>query len=280
MAQHAYWTGHIRLSLITFPVRLYTAVTAVEKIRLHKYDRRTGQRIHYLNMNDEGKVVDSEDVVKGYEYEKGSFVPVEDEQLQKLRQESKHTINLVQFAEFTAVDPVYYDNHYFIAPEGEIAQEAYQTLRAALQESRTVALGQVVLSNRERVVALRPFGKGMVMETLHYDYEVASAKDYFSTIKSAIKIDDEQLDLALELIRRKMGDFDPSQFRDLYQEGLKEIISARLEKRPAHLEEERPPPGKVVNIMEALRRSLQQSGDETPKRKKSPPQRSRRKRMG
>src|SRR5687768_12003817 len=123
MPQHAYWTGHIRLSLVTFPVRLYPAVTSAEKIRLHKYDRRTGQRIHYQNINENGDVVPSEDVVKGYEYEKGSYIPVEDEDFESLRRESKHTIDLVQFADLASIDPVFFDSPYFVAPDGEIAME-------------------------------------------------------------------------------------------------------------------------------------------------------------
>jgi DNA end-binding protein Ku len=268
MAQHAYWTGHIRLSLVTFPVRVYPAIAATEKIRLHKYDRRTGQRIHYQNLNEEGKAVNPNDVVKGYEYEKGSFIPIEDKEIDNLRQESKHTIELVQFSDLSSIDPIYYESPYFVAPDGTIAQEAYLTLREALKKSGTVAIGQVVLSNKERMVAIKPYGRGMVMETLRYNYEVREADDYFGNIEPAV-MKGEQLDLALELIKRKKADFDPRKFRDLYQEGLKEIIKARLEKRPARIKEEKPMPGKVIDIMDALRKSLQQSEDsKAPKKKK------------
>ena len=259
MPQHAYWTGHIRLSLVTFPVRLYSAIAAGEKIRLHKYDRESGQRIHYQNVNEDGAVVDQDDIVKGYEYEKGSFVPVEGKEFDKLRQESRHTIDLVQFTGMAEIDPIYYDSPYYVAPDGDIAQEAYLTLREALRESKKVALGQVVLHNRERIVAVKPCGRGMVMETLRYNYEVRKAEDYFGNIESKAKVDGDQLDLALELVERKTAPFDPKQFKDLYQEGLKEIISAKLEKRPAKLKEEKPAPGRVINIMDALRKSLDQS---------------------
>ncbi|MGZ9097639.1 MAG: non-homologous end joining protein Ku [Micavibrio sp.] len=262
MARHAYWTGHIRLSLVTFPVRLYPAVTETEKIRLHKYDRESGDRIHYQNVNSEGDVVDPEDIIKGYEYEKGSFIPIEDKELEGLRKESKHTIDLVQFTEARSIDPIYYEKPYFIAPDGNIAHEAYITLREALRKTEKVALGQVVLGNRERIIALKPCGKGLLMETLRYNYEVRSAEDYFEGIEEKYDLDKDQLALAKQLIESKSGDFDPKKFKDLYQEGLLEIINAKLEHRVPELKEESKKPGKVINIMDALRQSLQQSKGE------------------
>jgi DNA end-binding protein Ku len=259
MAPHAYWTGHIRLSLVTFPVRLYPAVTESEKVRLHKYDRETGDRIHYQNVNDEGEVVEPEDIVKGYEYEKGSFIPIEDKELDSLRQESKHTIDLVQFTDMDSIDPIYYDKPYFIAPDGKIAEEAYITLREALRKSHKVALGQVVLSNRERIAAIKPCGKGLLMETLRYNYEVRTAENYFEDIHKDFELDREQIQLAQQLIESKSADFDPRKFKDRYQEGLLEIINAKMEHRVPNLKEEERKPGKVINIMDALRKSLNQS---------------------
>lgn len=269
MPQHAYWTGHIRLSLVTFPVRLYSATAPGEKIRLHKYDRETGQRIHYQNVNEDGEVVEPEDIIKGYEYEKGSFVPIGDKEIEKLKLESKHTIDLVQFCDIAAIDPIYYDSPYYIAPDGDIAQDAYLTLREALRNTKKVALGQVVLHNKERIVALKPCGKGLLMETLRYNYEVRQAEDYFEGIKPDTKLNGDQLDLAEELIRRKTGKFEPQKFKDLYQEGLKEIINAKLEKRPAKLSKGASPPGNVVNIMDALKKSLEQSGGKPAPKKKA-----------
>jgi DNA end-binding protein Ku len=205
------------------------------------------------------------DIVKGYEYEKGSFVPIEDKELEKLKLESEHTIDLVQFCDISSIDSIYYDNPYYIAPDGDIAQEAYLTLREALKKSKKVALGQVVLHNKERIVALKPCGKGLLLETLRYNYEVRKAEDYFDGVKAEAKIDEDQLDLAMELAKRKTAKFDPQKFKDLYQEGLKEIISAKLEKRPAKLGKGVPPPGNVVNIMDALKKSLAQSGKDSKK---------------
>jgi DNA end-binding protein Ku len=258
MAQHAYWTGHIRLSLVTFPVRLYNAVTETQKVRLHKYDRRTGQRIHYQNLNEEGDPVEPEDIIKGYEYEKGSFVPVEDDELEKLRIESKHTIDLVQFTPLSSIDPIYFDSPYFIAPEGEIALEAYTVLREALRHTGMVALGQVVLANRERIAAIKACRKGLLMETLRYNYEVRNAEDYFGDIRDQ-DINKEQLELAEQLIKTKTADFDPLQFKDMYQQGLQEIINAKLEHRKIDFGPVSKEPGNVVNIMDALRKSLAQA---------------------
>lgn len=275
MVQHAYWTGHIRLSLVTFPVRLYNAVTATEKIRLHKYDRNTDQRIHYQNVNEEGEVVEPDDIVRGYEYEKGSFVPIEDKELDKLRLESKHTIDLVQFTPMAEIDPIYYDNPYYIAPEGEIAHEAYQTLRDALRASKKVAIGQVVIANKERIVAIKPCGKGMVMETLRYNYEVRGASQYFADIHD-VKVDKDQLELAERLIDNKTADFKPEHFKDRYQQGLQEIINAKLEKRKPDYGKDVKSTGNVVNIMDALKRSLAQSKreDTKPAVKRAAPKRA------
>ncbi|HEU4839632.1 MAG TPA: Ku protein [Micavibrio sp.] len=268
MPSHAYWKGHVRLSLVTFPVRLYPAVTESQKIRLHKYEKDTGQRIHYQNVNEEGEVVDPDDIVKGYEYEKGAYVPIEDKEIEKLRLESKHTIDLVQFSELSSIDPIYFDNPYYVAPENEMAMEAYVTVRDALRASKKVAIGQVVIANRERIVAIKACGKGLILETLRYNYEVREAEEYFDDIKESEKPDKEQLELAQELIKRKTGKFDPSKFKDLYQEGLKEIIQAKMEKRSPRIREERIQSGKVINIMDALKKSLEQSGGKKPSSKK------------
>ncbi len=271
MPQHAYWKGHIRLSLVTFPIRLYPAVTDSEKIRLHKYDKDSGQRIHYQNVNEEGEIVDADDIVRGYEYEKGAYIPIEDKEIENLRLESKHTIDLVQFSDLSSIDPIYYDNPYYVAPENELAMEAYVTVRDALKKSKKVAIGQVIIANRERIVALKACGKGLILETLRYNYEVRKAEEYFDDIKPGAEPNDDQLDLALELIKKKSAAFEPKKFKDLYQEGLKEIIAAKMEKRSPRLKEEKVTPGKVVNIMDALRKSLEQSGTKTSTRKKTAP---------
>ena len=259
MAQRAYWKGHIRLSLVSFPVRLYPSVTATEKLSLHKYDKESGSRIHYEEVNEDGARVPDENIVKGYEYEKGSFVEIEDDEIAKLKVESKHTIDLIQFTAMDSIDAVYYDKPYFVAPDGALAAEAFVTIRDALREAGKVALGQIVLANKERIAAIKPCGKGMLLETLRYNYEVRSAEEYFEDIPAKISVSKDQVEMAQMLINAKTGDFEPHKFKDHYQDGLQEIINARLEHRKPDFGHEEKAPAKVVNIMDALKRSLAQS---------------------
>ncbi|PZP53492.1 MAG: Ku protein [Micavibrio aeruginosavorus] len=264
-----YWKGHIRLSLVTFPVELYAAVTETRKIRLHKLSRETGERIHYKDSTESEGVISKSDIVKGYEYEKGHYVEIEDKELEKLKVESNHTIDLVQFTDIRTIDPIYFDKPYFIAPDGDIAMEAYVTLRDALRESGKVALGQITIGGRERIGAIKACGKGLIIETLRYNYEVREASKYFEEIDEDIKPNKDQVSLAQQLIKSKSGKFDPKSFKDTYQEGLLEIINAKLAHRKAKLPKTRAEPGNVVNIMDALKKSLAQSSKSTKTKKKT-----------
>lgn len=259
MAERAYWKGHIRLSLVSFPVRLYASVTSTEKVQLHKYDKESGSRIRYANVNAEGEKVEADDIVRGYEYEKGSFVEIENKDLDALKVESKHTIDLIQFTDMSSIDAVYYDHPYFVAPESGVGVEAFVTIRDALKATGKVALGQVVMNNKERIVAIKPCGKGLILETLRYDYEVRERDQYFDEIPQNVDVPKDQIDLAKMLIDSKTAEFDPKKFKDRYQEGLLEIINAKLDHRKPDLDEPKAKPSKVVNIMEALKRSLEQS---------------------
>jgi DNA end-binding protein Ku len=262
----AYWKGHIRLSLVTFPVELYPAISDAQKVKLHKISRKSGERIHYKDTTESEGDVKKENIVKGYEYEKGHYVEIEDEELRKLKVESSHTIDLVQFTGLKDIDPIYFDKPYFIAPDGDIAMEAYITLRDALRESGKIALGQITAGGRERIAAIKACGKGLLLETLRYNYEVREADRYFGDIDAGEHPDKEQLSLAQELIEAKSGKFDPKSFKDTYQEGLLEVIKAKLGHRKVKLPKARPEPGNVVNIMDALKRSLAETGG---KKKKS-----------
>lgn len=269
MAPRAYWKGHIRLSLVSFPVRLYAAVMQSETISLHQYDKETGDRIHYQKVNDEGDEVPDEDIVKGYEYEKGSYVPIDDEDMEKLRLESKHTIDLVQFVDIDDVDPIYFDKSYYIAPEGAIAEEAFLTIREALKSTKKAAIGQVILSRKERIVSIRPCGNGLVMDTLRYSYEVREAEQYFEDIPAKADINKDQLELAKQLIEQKSKAFDPKAFKDHYQEGLLEIIEAKLKGKKIKGTGKRARPENVINIVDALKKSLEQSGGKRSPKKTS-----------
>ena len=260
MAARAYWNGHIRLSLVTFPVRLYAAVTETEKVKLHKIEKKSGKRIHYANMTEDKNDIEASDIVKGYEYEKGQYIQIDDDELKKLKAESKHTIDLVQFTEAKNIDAIYYDRPYYLVPDGPIAEEAFVTLRDSLREEKKVALGQITLSGKERIAAIKPCGKGLVLETLRYSYEVNKANEFFRDIPDHVKISKDQISLAAQLIDNKSGPFNPSAFKDTYQEGLLEIINAKLQHRKPSLSGARKEPGNVVNIMDALKKSLAQSG--------------------
>ena len=260
MAQRAYWNGHIRLSLVTFPVRLHAAVTDTEKIKLHKIERASGRRIHYQNATDDQARVEPVDIVKGYEYEKGQYIPIEDEEIKKLRVESRHMIDLVQFTEAGDIDPIYFEKPYYLVPDGPVAEEAFVTLRDSLRAAKKVALGQITLAGKERIAAIHPCGKGLVLETLRYSNEVRRAGDIFRDIPDDVPVSKDQIELAAELIARKTKSFDPTAFKDHYQEGLLEIINAKLHHRRPDLGPVERQPAKVVNIMDALRRSLAESG--------------------
>ena len=267
MAPRAYWKGHIRLSLVSFPVRLHAAVTSSNKISLHQYDKDSGERIHYQKVDDSGDEVPDEDIIRGYEYEKDSYVPIDDDDLEELKLESKHTIELVQFTDSDDIDPIYFDKSYYVVPEGDIAEEAFLTVRDALKNSKKAAIGQVVLSRKERIVCLRPCRNGLIMDTLRYDYEVREAEKYFEDLPKKAIINKEQLELAEQLIEKKTKKFEPKDFKDHYQEGLLEIIEAKLKGKKVKTSSKKPKTENVVNIVDALKKSLEQSGKKSTKKK-------------
>lgn len=259
MAPRAYWKGHIRLSLVSFSVRLHAAITSTKKVSLHQYDKESGERIHYQKVDNSGDEVAKEDIVRGYEYEKGSYVEIDDEDLENLKLESKHTIDLVQFTDINDVDPIYFDRSYYVVPDGNVAEEAFVTVRDALRNSNKAAIGQIVLSSKERIIALRPCGNGLILDTLRYAYEVREAEKYFEDVPEKIAIDEEQLELAEHLIEKKSKKFEPKAFKDNYQEGLLEIIEAKLKGNKVKKSGESAKEDNVVNIVDALKRSLEQA---------------------
>lgn len=271
MAARAYWKGHIRLSLVSFPVRLYAAITNTEKVLLHQYHKKTGERIHYEKVTESGEEAGPDDIIKGYEYEKGHFIPIDNEDLEKLRLESKHTIDLVQFTDMKDVDPIYFDKSYFVSPDGKIAEEAYLTLREALTRSGKIGIGQIILGSKERIVSLRPCSKGLILDTLLYSYEVREAENYFEDIPKKANVNKDQLELAELLIEKKTVPFDPKSFKDHYQEGLLEIVEAKMKGDELRVSKEAEPRNNVINIMDALKKSLQQADpkNKTSSRKKT-----------
>jgi DNA end-binding protein Ku len=259
--QKPYWDGYIRLSLVTFPIQLYAAASDREKVHLHKIERKTHQRIHYRNVTEDGHEVAPEDVIKGYEVEKDSYVPIEDSELEKLKIESQHTIDLIQFTDAGDIDPLYFDNAYFVTPGEDMGEEAFAVLRDALKKSGKIALGKITISNKEKIAAIRPYDRGLVLETLRYDDEVRKTDALFRNIPASASGTKEEVALAEELIRKKTGPFRPEKFTDTYQEGLLHLIEAKLHNRKLPVMREPRKPENVVNIMDALKRSLAQSGE-------------------
>ncbi|MGE5546146.1 MAG: Ku protein [Solirubrobacterales bacterium] len=253
-----YWKGHVRLSLVTFAVALYPAIDSSSKLAFHQIERSTGQRVRERKVVPGKEDVTTEDIVKGYEYEKGRYVVLDEEDFEKVRLESKKTIELERFFPVAELDPIYIDKPYYVVPDGALAEEAFAVVREALEHEHRAALGRVVLSGRERPVAIAPRDKGMVLYTLHTADAIRKASLYFGDIKEA-EVDEDQVAVAEALVGRKAGHFDPGRFVDRYQEGLRQIIQAKIEgETPPVIEDAHP--GNVINLMDALRRSLESEG--------------------
>jgi len=253
MALRPYWSGTIRLSLVSLPVNIYAALNRSKQIAFHEIYRPTGERVHHV-LKAGGKEIDREDVIKGYEVEKGEYVLVEPEEIQELKIPSSKTLEIVQFVNVDAVDEVYFESPYFVAPaDGD--DQTYAVIRDALRDSGKVGIGQLAIGGRERLCSLKPFGSGMLIETLRYEDEIKDTDPYFEQLED-LRGRDEEVDLALELIKRKSRKFNPGEFKDHYRLALKELIDAKVEHRaPEPVVEEAPAP-KVVNLMDALRQSL------------------------
>lgn len=254
MAAHArpYWTGFLKLSLVTIAVRLYTAATERERVRFHQIHEPSGERVRQQLVVPGIGPVEREDIVKGYEYEKGRYVTVDPEDIKRLRLETTDTIDIVEFAE--DIDPIYFDSPYYLVPDGNVAEEGYRVIREALRDSGKVAVGRVVINGQERIIAIRPLGAGLLGNALRYEDEIRKADDFFGSIKENA-VDDDQLAIMEQIIARKTKPFDAGEFVDRYQTALRELISQKLKgKLPAKEPEHRP--AQVINLMDALKRSL------------------------
>jgi DNA end-binding protein Ku len=255
MAARPYWKGHIRLSLVSFPVRLHSATAGGARIEFHQIHKPSGRRVRYQKMVPDVGPVRSEDIVKGFEVEKDRYVIIEPDELEALRLESRHTIDLVQFVGAHEIDPLYYEKPFFVVPDGKVAEEAYRVIHKALSQAGKVALGQLVLNGREALVAIQPCGRGMVLETLRMADEVRKGTPFFAEIGED-EIDEDQLALARELIERKTAPFKPERFVDHYEAALRDLIHAKIEDRELHEETPQRPQAKVIDLMEALKKSL------------------------
>jgi DNA end-binding protein Ku len=263
MAPRANWKGYLKLSLVSCPIALYPAVSAAERVSFRQINKKTGNRLRQQLVDDETREpVDSEDRGRGYEIGKNQFIQVEDEELEAIRIESTHTIEIDSFVPNAQIDKRYYDSPYYIAPTDKVGADAFAVIREAMRGKDMVALGRVVVAKRERVIALEPYEKGLLGTTLRYPYEVRKAVDYFEDIEDA-KISGEMLKLAEHILDSKAADFDPSKFVDHYEVALTDLLKKKeagvqLQETAAPVPERR-----VINLMEALRQSI--AGDESKK---------------
>jgi DNA end-binding protein Ku len=257
MAPRAFWTGHLRLSLVNIPVRLYPATSSERSIAFHQIHEPTGERIRYQKIAPSVGPVENEEITKGYEYEKGKYVLIDPKEIDELKLESKQTIDLARFVDEDAIDDRYFQTPYYLMPDGDMADEGYVLLHRALKESKKVAVGQFILRGHGNIVAIKPFERGLLLEVLRHANEIRSADKLFDEVPD-VKVDKEALDLTKELIKRKSGKFEPDQFKDEYTEAVRELIQAKLEDRAPEIVTEQPGGAKVINIMDALKKSVQQ----------------------
>ncbi|MCT7374242.1 Ku protein [Chelativorans salis] len=263
MAPRPYWKGYLKLSLVTCPVSLTPATSEREKVRFHTINSETGQRVRSRYVDAEtGKPVAEEDEVKGYETEEGRHVIIEDEEFQAVGLESTRTIDINQFVPADSIEWFWYDKPYYLMPDDEVAQEAFAVIREAMAATGTVGISRLVLSRRERAVMLEPRGKGIVLWTLRYGDEVRDPKEIFGDVEEK-KAEPRLVSLVETLIDDLTKPWDPSMATDPVQERLKEIIASKQKKKakkPAKAKkgEEPEPPSNVVNIMDALKKSISQ----------------------
>jgi DNA end-binding protein Ku len=258
------WKGHIRLSLVSIPVELYTATKTTEKISFRQIHEPTGKPIHYQKVVAGVGPVDTDEILKGFEYEKGRYVLLTDEDIEAVKLETKKTFDLTQFVGACDIEPIYFDKPYFVVPQDDLAEDAFRVVRDALRESSKIGLGQLAMRGKEYLAALKPCGKGMLLETLHYEEEIRKADPYFTEI-SKERADPELLAVAQQLIERKTAPFDAAAFKDHYTKALRALIDQRLKgKAPkVETEEERPSGSNVIDLMAALKQSLEGSGGKT-----------------
>jgi DNA end-binding protein Ku len=251
------WTGNLRLALVTVPVRLFPAISAGGRISFHQVHQPSGKRIRYQKIVPGIGPVDTDEIVKGFDLGDGQYVLLNDDEIESLKIEAKRTLDLVQFVAQGEIDPIWFERPCYVVPDGELAEEAYGVLRDALRATKKLGLGQFVMRGREYVAAIKPCGKGLLLETLRFADEVRNAAPFFADAAD-VKPDAELLDLAQELIARKTAPFDPERFHDHYTEALRELIEAKIKHRkPVAIDDEAPTGGaKVIDLVEALKRSV------------------------
>ena len=273
-----YWSGQIQISLVSFGVKLFVATESKSEIRFHQISRKTGERVKHQkvlssavedNPGEAADPVDKDEIVKGYEYRKGEYVTIEPKELAELRVPSKHVIEVSQFVGLDELTPEYTEKPYFIVPEDDVQAEAYAVVRAALKKTKKAALGKIAFGGREHVFAVTAHEDdklgGMMGYTMRYQEELRDPAEYFSEIKK-VAVNADSLELAMELIKRKAAKFEPEKFKDQYEAAVRELVEAKIKHLPVPKDDEVAAPrrGQVINLMDALKKSVGGGASEEP----------------
>jgi len=276
MAPRPYWRGYLRLSLVTCPVLLYPATTQAEKTHFHQINKRTGHRLRQQMIDEEtGKPVDNEDKGRGYELGKGKYVEIDEDELEAIQVESTHTIDIDTVVPKDAIDQRYLEKPYYIVAGGEkVGEEAFAVIRDALREKDCAALGRIVMAHREHVMAIEAFDNGLLGTTLRYPYELRDAKDYFSDIRTP-RAPRDAVKLAEHILDSKAGRFDPGHFKDEYENALKALVRRKAKGRTIEAPEKQREPANVINLMDALRKSVKGARGRARSRRRAPARRKR-----
>jgi len=271
MAPRPNWKGYLKLSLVSCSISLYPATSERERVSFNQINKSTGNRIRYKKVDAEtGDEVESADIIKGYQVDKNVYVTVEDEEIEALQVEATHTIDIDSFVPITEIDARYFDSPYYIVPNDKVGLDAFAVIREAMRAKKMVGIGRVVISKRERPIILEPMGKGLRAITLRYPYEVRDEKEYFGEIPD-VKVAPDMLKLAEHIVETKEASFEPSAFVDHYEEAVVDLLKSKQAGMPVPKGRAAEPPSNVINLMDALKRSIsseKESGKEGAKAQK------------
>jgi len=257
MAPRPNWKGYLKLSLVSCSIALYPATSASERVSFNQINKNTGNRIRYKKVDAETEEeVGSEDIIKGYQVDKNVYVTVEDEEIEALRVEATHTIEINKFVPLADIDPRYYDSPYYVVPNDKVGQDAFAVIREAMRDKKMVGVGMVVIAKRERPIVLEPFGKGLRGMTLRYPYEVRQEDEYFADIPD-VKVSKDMLELAEHIVETKAGEFDPSEFEDTYETAVVEMLKQKQAGKPIAKTAPKAAAAQTGNVIDLLKRSIE-----------------------
>jgi DNA end-binding protein Ku len=266
------WSGQIQISLVSIAVKIFPASNAARQVEFHQIDRESGKRIHHENVVDGDGAVSRENIVKGYEYRKGQFIQIEPDEIKQLRIPTASAMEIKQFVAIDELSPALFDRPYFVVPKDDVQAKAVTIMRNALRQTKTVGIGEIAFSGREHLVAIAapedPKQKGLMLYTLRYVEELRRAKEYVAHIKET-PVDMKQLALARQLIVSNLAPFHPKDYKNDYETAVRELVNAKIKNKPLPQEESKAPRGKVIDLMDALRRSLREKGSSTARTRKT-----------